>query len=308
MSVSYPVDRRAIRLQFDRRAKGFASHDALLREIESRMFERLELMRLEVDRVIDVGCGPGRALAALARRFPGAFVVGLDLAHAPLRLARGEVGALASVRRLLASIRPSQTTPALVQADFTALPFAPASFDVAFSNCALHFDAEPHRTLGVWAEAIRPGGLVMLSMFGPDTLAELRQAWPGDAGIRFLPFVDMHDIGDMLVEAGFTAPVIEMESITLSYPSAAALLDELRALTGNPRADRERGLAGRAHRDAALAAIERLRGPDGRFSVRIEVVTAHAWRAEPKQRTEQLPDGSVATRVPLSGLGRRFRS
>ncbi|CAN5245572.1 methyltransferase domain-containing protein [soil metagenome] len=308
MNASFPLDRHGVRLQFERRAGKFAAHDAVLREIESRMLERLDLMRIEVARAIDLGCGPGRSLAALARHFPRAFVVGVDVAHAPLLGARGEVGALAAVRRLLASVRPSHSAPALVEADFSALPFADASFDVAWSNCALHFDPEPHRTLASWARLVRPGGLVLFSCFGPDTLAELREHWPGDRRASFIPFVDMHDIGDMLVEAGFTAPVIEMENLTLTYPDADALLAELHALTGNPRADRPRALAGRSHRQAVIAALEHLRDADGRLAVRLEVVTAHAWRAEPRQQTERLPDGSTATRVPLSGIARKPRA
>ncbi|CAN5355970.1 methyltransferase domain-containing protein [soil metagenome] len=308
MTASYPLDRHAVRLQFERRARRFAAHDALLREIESRMFERLDLMRVDVTRVIDLGCGPGRSLAALARRFPRAFVVGVDLAHAPLVAAGGEVGALAAVRRLLASVRPSHSVPALVEADFSALPFADASFDVAYSNAALHFDPEPHRVLPAWARLVRPGGLVLFSVFGPDTLAELRELWPTDPRQAFIPFVDMHDIGDMLVEAGFTAPVIEMETLTLTYPSADGLLAELHALTGNPRADRPKGLSGRRHLARLSAAMERLRGPDGRYSLKVEVVTAHAWRSEPRQRSERLPDGSTATHVPFNGIARKPRS
>lgn len=304
MNAPFPLDARALRLQFERRAAAFAKHDALLREIESRMVERLDLMRVGAARVIDLGCGPGRSLAALSRRFPRAAIVGLDLAHAPLRRARGELGALAAVRRLLASIRPSSAASALVQGDFAAPPFRAGAFDVAFSNAALHFHPEPHRVLPAWGELLRPGGLLIFSAFGPDTLVELRERWPAPLGHSFIPFADMHDLGDMLVESGFTAPVIEMERVVLSYPDPAPLLDELHALGGNPRADRPRGLASRAHRQRLEQALETLRGADGRLALDIEIVTAHAWKGEPRQRSEPLDSGGRTTRVPLSSLPR----
>lgn len=294
---------RAVARQFDRRAAAFATADALHREIESRVFERLDVVRVEARRVLDLGCGPGRSFAALGARFPQASVLGLDVSHRMVERARATArgGAIA---RLIAAITPSSRRASsrrieVLRASFDALPIASASIDVAYSNLALHWSGTPHRVLPEWARVLREGGLMAFTCFGPDTMRELRGAAPPGA---LFDFVDMHDLGDMLIEAGCTAPVMEMERLTLTYPSAEAALREGRALAGNPLAARGGTLRGRAYRQQWIDAIGESRDAEGRIALTVEVIYAHAWRAPIRPHTQRLADGSMQTHIPLGSI------
>jgi malonyl-CoA O-methyltransferase len=154
-----------------------------------------------------------------------------------------------------------------VCADMERLPFAPGSFELAWSNMALHWVGEPLAAFRELERVLAPAGLVMFSTLGPDTLKELRAA----AGApRVHAFTDMHDLGDMLVAAGFSAPVIDMEMLQVEYASGRQLLDDLRASgQTNARLDRRRGLAG-----PRLAEEFRRRGLRATY----EVVYGHAWK------------------------------
>lgn len=304
MTSERSISPLAIQRQFDRRVAAFAQHDFLFREAEARMIERLELIRAEPARMLDLGCGQGRSFAALAKRYPKARLAGADLSHAALSVAHAAWrGPNSSWWRSLIGAR--SIGPDLVQASFTALPFCDASFDMLFSNLALHYVSDPAVAFAEWARVATEQGLLMFSCFGPDTLKEVRAAWAGVAQEPVvIPFVDMHDLGDMLLESGFAAPVVDMEFLTLTYTSVDAMLADLRAVTGNPLPARTRGLSGRQRFERARRAVESMRGPDGLLRVTIELVNGHAWRATPRQRFERGPDGAHVARVPLERVGR----
>ncbi|HEU4622088.1 MAG TPA: methyltransferase domain-containing protein [Burkholderiaceae bacterium] len=295
---AFGIDPRALQRQFDRRAARFAEHDFLFREVQQRMIERLDAIRIEPACVLDIGCGPGRALTGWQTRFSHARIVGIDLSHAMLRIARDR-HAPSWVNRIGTLIGKKTLGAEWVQAGFDALPIKTAAADVVLSNLALHYAHEPHRVLPEWARVLRTDGLLMFSCFGPDTLRELRELWPAPG---VLEFVDMHDYGDMLIEAGFTAPVMDMEHLTLTYESAEHALRELRAVTGNPRTDRQRHLLGPRALDHIHQRLNARRDASGRIAFTLELIYGHAWKAAPRQRAERLPDGSVAVRVPLPRL------
>jgi malonyl-CoA O-methyltransferase len=134
-----------------------------------------------------------------------------------------------------------------------------------------------------WRRVLRVDGLLMFSNFGPDTFRELRAAFAAmDETPHTLPFVDMHDFGDQLVEAGFTTPVMDMEQITVTYDSADKLLADVRAFGGNPLATRRRGLVGRAAWQRMRDALEAGRRADGKLGLTFEVIYGHAFRPAPK--------------------------
>jgi malonyl-CoA O-methyltransferase len=137
---------------------------------------------------------------------------------------------------------------------------------------ALHWSADTLAALRELARVLAPGGLLMFSTLGPDTLKELRAAAGAE---RVHAFLDMHDLGDMLVAAGFSAPVMDMELLTLRYRDAAQLVDDLRSSgQANARADRRRGLSGKAWRARLLAAPSQASW---------EVVYGHAWKGEARR-------------------------
>ena len=265
------LERRAARQRFERAAARYADAARLEAEVGARMLERLDYVRIAPRRILDAGAGTAREARRLAERYPEATIVALDFSLAMLRRARRAGGFLS---RLFGGGRPLA-----VCADLARLPLAAGAFGMVWSNMALHALDEPIDALREFQRALAPDGLLMLSTLGPDTLKELRAAaGPG----RVHRFLDMHDLGDRLVAAGFAAPVMDMEMITVTYPGVDAFLDELRA-TGQTsvRADRPQGLSGKrffAQLRAALAAQMR----DSRLPATFEVVYGHAWKGTPR--------------------------
>jgi malonyl-CoA O-methyltransferase len=277
--MSAPIDQGRVRQLFADPGRVAAS-DFLRREVASRMFERLSLVKNSPQHVLDAGCGPGSDLAQLQKAYPAAQVLGVDAV--PAMLAVGGAAAQAP-RSFLSRLLPAKTGIDLVCADFGQLPLAPNSLDLVWSNLALHWHPQPDRVFAEWRRVLRVDGLLMFSNFGPDTFRELRNAFVAlDETPHTLPFVDMHDFGDQLVEAGFTTPVMDMEQITVTYDTAQALLADVRAFGGNPLVTRRRGLVGRAAWQRMLDALERQRRPDGKLGLTFEVVYGHAFRPAPK--------------------------
>lgn len=280
-----PLDRRQIRRAFGRAASTYAQHAALQREVEDRLLERLEYYSGKPARVLDVGCGPGRASAALRKRFAAAQVIALDLALPMLRHMR------TGWRRPLARIC----------ADARALPMADASIDLLFSNLCVQWIDDLPALFAEFRRVLRPGGYLALSTFGIDTLHELRTAWAAaDRAPHVGAFAHIAQVGDALLAAGFRDPVLDSEHFTLTYPDAASVMRELKFL-GATNADsaRARGLTGRAHFRAALDAYERFRR-DGVLPATYEVISAHAWGPEAGQ-PRRGPGGEIAT-FPLEKL------
>nr|WP_314540599.1 methyltransferase domain-containing protein [uncultured Massilia sp.] len=277
--MSAPIDLMRVRQMFNDPART-ARSDFLRREVASRMFDRLALVKTAPRQVLDAGCGSGADIAQLQKMYPAAQVLGLDSAPAVLAEA---AGATQAPRSLLSRLLPAKAGVDLVCGDFGQLPFGANSLDLVWSNLALHWHPQPDRVFAEWRRALRVEGLLMFSTFGPDTFRELRSAFAAmDAAPHTLPFVDMHDFGDQLVEVGFTTPVMDMEQITVTYDKAEALLADVRALGGNPLDTRSRGLVGRAAWQRMLDALEAQRRPDGKLGLTFEVIYGHAFRPAPK--------------------------
>ncbi|MEQ5840821.1 methyltransferase domain-containing protein [Paraburkholderia acidicola] len=290
-------DSRRLRRIFDRRAATFDDVAFLPREIAQRMRERLDYIKINPASVLDAGCGAGEDLPALRERFPEAPVFGTDLSHAMLSRALDHDGGDTSWRRFLpASIGRALGTrgPRFAQADFSALPFVAGAFEFVWSNLALHWHSRPDLVFPEWQRVLKVNGLLMFSTLGPDTLKELRSAYAQvdaahglGARAHVIDFVDMHDLGDMLVESGFEIPVMDQETLTITYRSPESLLADVRRWGAYPfvRDDASPQAARRLHR-ALLAALEARRGPDGTIALTFEVIYGHAWKAVPRTTAE----------------------
>ena len=287
-SQSAPIDLRRVRQLFAQPALVRES-EFMRREISSRMHERLALVKLSPQRVLDAGCGAGPDIYTLQQRFADAAIIGLDASATMLSLAKEQrQGAQLSVNRLLKKWLPftgsgEQLSSALLCGDFAQLPLAPNTVDLVWSNLALHWHPQPDRVFAEWRRILRVDGLLMFSCFGPDTFKELRNAFAAiDDGAHVLPFVDMHDFGDMLVNAGFSTPVMDMETITVTYDTVEKLLADVRAWGGNPLATRGRGLLSREKGGRLKDALEASRRADGKLPLTFEIVYGHAFRPVPK--------------------------
>lgn len=273
----FRLDRRLVRQRAARAAARYAGADFLAREIARRMAERLDYIRLAPSRILDLGCGPGADRPLLHARYPEAAYLGVDFALPMLTPARAAGNFL---QRLFGN--PKKPAAHTVAADAEALPLALGSVGLVWSNLMLNWLHDPMPALREIHRVLEVGGMVMFSTLGPDTLKELRAILPSATGERVHRFIDMHDLGDALVQAGFSDPVMDMEMVTLTYADLDALLRDLRdGGAANASADRPRGLAGKAGWATARATYQAL-AREGRLPATFEVIQGHAWKMPPR--------------------------
>lgn len=287
------LDKRRVRESFAHAADSYDTVAVLQREIADRLLARLEVVRLQPRVILDIGCGTGYDVRQIARRYRRAQVVGLDIAEAMVQRARRKSGLWCRMTGRCA----------FSCGDAERLPVAAASVDMVISNLTLQWCDPPT----VFAEArrvLRSGGLLMFTTFGPDTLRELRAAWrAADDTPHVHGFIDMHDLGDMLMHAGFADPVMDMERFTLTYANAMEVMRDIKGLGAhNVATARTRGLTGKARFARFRAAYESL-ARNGKIPATYEAVYGHAWapETEPTQARE-----GVAV-VPVGRIERRTR-
>lgn len=279
------IDKRQARRSFERAAESYDEVAVLQRETASRMLERLAYIQHQPRVILDVGAGTGEATQSLGKRYRKAKTIALDFALPMLHRARKRGSWL---RR-----------PRCICGDAEQLPLADRSVDLIFSNATLQWCNDLEATFQEFLRVLRPGGLLMFSTFGPDTLKELRQSWAAVDGTSHVsPFPDMHDIGDAMLHAGLFNPVVDVDRMHLTYQDVSHLMRDLKTLGAhNVTSGRQKGLTGKGRLRAMFAAYEAFR-VDGRLPASYEVVYGHAWA--PQQRTR---DG--ITSIPLEALKRQ---
>ena len=276
------------------------------REVGNRLLERFDIMRLVPSVVLDVGCGPGTQTAALAQRFPDATVIAVDQSSAmvaraaPVAPKQGWFARLTSANGKTAK----GETRGLV-ADMNALPLPRDHADVLWSNFALQWANDLPALFAEWNRVLKVGGVMMFTAPGPDTLIELRRAISRDdvvADKHVHKFTDLHDIGDMLVHAGFADPVMDMEVITLEYGATDALWRDLKAQgANNAMQTRSRGLMTPRTLRAIEEKLDAGRRDGGPIRISVEVIYGHAWKIAPKKTVE----GHGIVRLESIGRGPR---
>ncbi len=260
----FHIDKRLARRAFEQAADRYEQAAALQHEVEARLLERLDLVRLRPRRILDLGAGTGRGSHALLRRYPGAQVVALDIA----------LGMLHHTRRRGRWLR----RPLCTCGDAERLPFADDAFDLVYSNLMLQWCADLDAAFAELNRVLAPGGLLLFTTFGPDTLHELRESWSRVDGYTHVnAFMDMHDIGDALLRARFADPVMDVERLTVTYRDVRDLMRDLKQIGAhNVTAGRARGLTGRRRLQALIDAYERYRRDDV-LPASYEIVNGHAW-------------------------------
>ncbi|MFH1869971.1 MAG: methyltransferase domain-containing protein [Pseudomonadota bacterium] len=280
-----------MRSDFADAAATYDSAAVLAREVGARMAARLDLVKIAPQRVADIGCATGDGIRELQRRYAKALPLAVDYALPMLHAVRSRTPRLQ---------RLAGRGPRLVNADVRALPLAANSLGLVWSNLMLQWLDDPLRALKELHRVLEVGGLLSFATLGPDTLKQLRAAAAEvGAGGLCLPgmalrapatvrrFLDMHDLGDMLIAAGFGDPVMDMEMITLSYPTPRAFLADQRhlgvrdALLGRQGWRDWRRLLGAWSQDA-----------ERRLPATFEIVYGHAWKPEPRQ----LADGRAVVK------------
>ncbi|MDR0529098.1 MAG: methyltransferase domain-containing protein [Zoogloeaceae bacterium] len=277
------VDGRALRRNVRRALPTLTEADFLSREVAARMRERLDYIRLSPRRVLDAGCGLGFFAEEAAARYPGAAYFGLDWTPEALTMAARQ-----------SSLRAD--SPALfLAARAEILPFPDASVDLLWANLLLPWLDDPARFFAEAARVLAPGGLLLASALGTETLAELREGFLladkyGRETARTQYFYGIHALGDLLLAGGFSDPVVDRERMVVTYRSLGALHAEIKAAgAGCARADRKKTLSGRGTGARLAAYCAALAGgrADGRLPVTAEILYIHAWKPHPDDRDDQ---------------------
>ncbi len=289
------LDKLWLRRSFDRASGTYDAAAVLQAEVRNLLLERLELTDLSPGVVLDAGAGTGHAERELKRRYPGAHVIALDFSLGMLRVAGHQQS----------WFRPFSRVCAYAE----SLPLPDACVELIVSNFMLQW-SDPDAVFTEFRRVLAPRGFLSFSTLGPDTLRELRAAWTraesGDAGprTRVVPFMDMHDIGDALVRAGFADPVLDIERYTLEYSDVRALAKDLKAVGArNPSAGRPKGLTSPGKFAAMQAAYEAFRS-GGRLPATYEVVFGQAWAPA----TARPRPADASTHVSLDDIKRQLRN
>ncbi len=287
----FVLDRAWIRDSFSRAAASYDAAAVLQREVADRLLERLDLIKLQPQTVVDLGAGTGYCSEALLQRYPRAEVIAVDMAEGMLRHARARQGWLTRLKK----------RQKFLCAEAEHLPLADHSVDMVFSSLTLQWCEDMDAVFAELQRVLKPGGLLMFATLGPDTLKELRAAWRAvDGHSHVSSFYDMHDVGDALIRARFADPVMDVEHIVVTYENVRTLMKDLKQIgSRNATAGRAHGLTGKRRLQRMMEAYEAFRR-EGLLPATYEVAYGHAWGGEATGQARQ--DGVVT--VPLSQLKR----
>lgn len=284
------IDKAQAKRAFDKAVQTYDEHAALQRLVVDNLIENLDVITLDAREILDIGAGTGYCARALATRYRKAKINLLDISTSMLQFARAKAPRWRSRQRYVCG-------------DAELLPIADGTVDFVFSSLAFQWCNDLDRVFEECLRVLKPNGLLLFASLGPDTLRELRNAWEKvDNAPRVNQFIDMHDVGDALIRAGFSSPVLECDMTTLTYDDVFGVMRDLRGIGAvNSLAHRRRGLSTRRSINLMAGHYEKLRVA-GRLPATYEVVYAHAWRPARKTRPQ---DGSTVASFPFSELKRR---
>jgi malonyl-CoA O-methyltransferase len=280
-----PLRKQDVRRRFDLAATSFDEFDFVHAVTRDGLFARLEPMTVDAKTVVDLGCATGAACKSLAKRFRGARIIAVDQSAAMLQQASAK--------------KPWFTKCSFVEASADAIPLADQSVDVVFCNQLLPWVDDVPAVFDEVNRVLRKNGLFLFAGLGPDSFAELRDAWraPGQ-GEHVHHFADMHNIGDAAVRAGLSDPVLDVDRLKVRYENPASLF---RDLTGsgarNCLADRRRSLTGKSRFDSMKQALLSTTGHSG-IELDLELVYGHCWGSGKRHGTDEF-------RIGLNQIGGR---
>jgi malonyl-CoA O-methyltransferase len=264
---------RDVRRRFDSAAASFDSAEFVHTVTRDGLFARLAPLVIEADRVLDLGSATGSAAKQLRKRFAGARVIALDISYAMLREARRKRGRFFLART------------SFVQANASSLPFQDQRFDVVFCNLLLPFIDDPKRVFEEVARVLRRGGVFAFATLGPDSLLEISRAWNRvDSYVHVNRFLDMHDLGDLLIGSGLRDPVLDVDRLSVQYENARKLFADITSVGArNALRQRNPSLVGKHRFEEMLKALT-AKTSDGKIRLDLELVYGHCWGGGAKSR------------------------
>ena len=279
------LNKRHVRRYFQRAGATYDQAAVVERYMADELINRLHVVNLTPERVLDVGCGTGYAQQGLSEQYPDADLILLDFAT-----------------NMLQHINPLKADQDnLICADVEVMPIASHSVDMVYCNAVLHL-CRLEVVLMEFLRILKPHGLLTFSTFGPDTLTELRAAWKDvDSCTHVHDFTDMHNIGDALVQHQFIEPVMDVDYLKVTHRNLDGLLRDLKqAGANNAAANRHRGLTGRSKLGELKKSMEGFRNDQGLIESTFEIVYGHAWA--PTQI--RLGDATGEVAVSLESINR----
>ena len=250
-----------IRNAFNSAASNYNDNAFLQNEIASRLAEKLKVISIKPQTIIDLGSGTGLLSNKTAEIFPNANLICVDFAQQSL-------------------LKNSQNLK--VCANTYELPFASNSVDFIVSNLMMQWCSDLKALFNECFRVLKPEGLILFTTFGPDTLKELKRSWSAvDNSTHVNNFIDMHDIGDQMLQSGFQSPIMEMENITLTYEKALDLMHDLKSIGAQNVGNRSKALTGKTKFKKMIEMYESYR-TDGKLPATYEVIYGHAWKNENK--------------------------
>lgn len=288
--ASSSIDKKRARESFDRAVTTYDAHAALQRMVVDNMVETLEVIRVEPKTILDVGAGTGYCARSLEKLYPRAQVVLLDLSPSMLAYASSKNTRWRSHKSYLCG-------------DAESLPIADRSVDFLFSSLTFQWCTDLDGVFSECRRVLKPEGLLIFSSLGPDTLHELREAWSAvDLSPHVNQFIDMHDVGDAMIRAGFASPVLECERTILNYNDVFGVMADLRGIGAvNALRGRRRGLFTPSKIKHMSEHYEKRRQND-KLPATYEVVYGHAWCPS---RDDRAQDGSTVATFPFKEIRRR---
>ena len=305
-----PFTKQQVRDSFNKAADGYDAAAILQQEVCRRLLERLEYIKAQPRMILDIGTGTGQGTLGLARQYPQACVVSMDLAENMLLKTRAKITPAGLVNKFKGLLNPQrQPKEQFVCADAEQLPFADASIDLIFSNLTIQWCFDLSHLFNEFRRVLKPGGFMLFTTFGTETLKELRASWSEVSDkVHVNDFVDIHDIGDALYNVQAENPVMDSEKIILNYPSVKQILLELKAVGAhNHNRGREPALTGKKRLQAMYQAYEQFRTADG-YPLTYEVLYGHAWNPRTPMQNTQLLDNTQQTSISLAQLKSTLRS
>jgi malonyl-CoA O-methyltransferase len=281
------LDRRAVIAGFNKAAPRYDQMAVVQREVADRLLDRLDWVKIAPQTILDMGARTGYTTQFLAQRYPDAQLIAIDWAQNLLQTAK-------------------KTAPRSIPicADPQQLPLPSQCADLIIANLTWHWLDDHSRCLQEWRRLLKPGGLLLFTTCGPDTLSELRASF---AAIDDQPhvhlFLDMHDIGDALMAAQFADPVMQAEHLYFTYSSPARLLDDLRGSgVTNALQSRRRGLTGKNRWQRMLDEYSKFFRPEMGYVATIEVIYGLCWATA---QTTHYADAHSEITIPLSQIRRK---
>ncbi len=286
-------DKQQMRAAFEQSAAHYDAVAILQREVADRLLERLDMLKMIPATILDLGSGTGYCSDKLAAHYPKARLTSLDLAAAMVNKTRERFSKWSRFRR----------GHQFVCGDAESLPFADNSFEMIFSSLTIQWCSDLEAAFSEMKRVLKPGGVLLYTTLGPDTLKELRASWAAvDEEVHINTFLDMHDVGDAMLRARLAEPVMDMEQLTMTYEDAMTLMRDLKTLGAhNVNPGRRHSLTTPKKLRAVMQAYEQFRGADQLLPASYEVVYGHAWRAENETDNSQQPPGEFA--ISLEQLG-----